>query len=193
VNKFGGFVFALALTTLSARSLIAGPVHISFGNVLVSYRDVSGEDDQKVFGLNSFGTATHTYQGTALDPEVPIGNERGDSGVTYTLQDLANGAIFDVSLFHTNKGGEQRTLGGNVVFDMTFSTDRDLDFNFTADPTGPSSAFNAHFAGITQDLHVDNFGTTSGTLLDDGQPTTCPHHRGGGRQRPAVDRRRRLR
>jgi hypothetical protein len=147
----------------------AGPVQFQSGGITVTYLDPFNGTDSKSFDVTFPGAATERYQGVALDDETLLG-DRGDSGVTYDLRDQSTGASFDVNLFHQNKGDQQRTVGGTVSFDFSFTTDRELQYSFTADPTGPARNFSAQFANVTQDLQIDAFGTLQGSLLDDGHP-----------------------
>lgn len=159
------------LVFAASRPAFAGPVTFQSGGIEVLYDDAFNGTDSKSFPVTFPGSATQTYDGTALDSSTPLGDDRGLAGVTYNLQDLADGAKFDVSEFHSNKGLDQRTLGGSVSFNFAFATDQALHYVFTADPTsGPATEFVAMFAGVTQDLHITALGDTSGSLLQDGLP-----------------------
>jgi hypothetical protein len=169
-------IAALIATTLAAGAALlpsqvsAGPVQFQSGGITVTYLDPDKGTDSKSFDVTFPGSTTEHYLGVALDDETLLG-DRGDSGVTYDLRDQSTGASFDVDLFHQNKGSGQHTVGGTVTFDFSFTTDRDLRYSFTADPTGPARNFSAQFADVTQDLQIDSFGTLQGSLLDDGHPT----------------------
>jgi hypothetical protein len=161
----------LAFVTLNEVAS-AGPVEFQSGTVIVTYIDTFAGDDTTSFPITFPGATTVSYNGTPLDPENPFGDDRGDAGATYDLQDLPNGAKFDIKVFHTNVGEAERTLGGDVDFGLGFTTDQILHYSFTAIPDG-ASEFTAKFAGVTQDLLIDVFGTTSGSLIDEfGSPVT---------------------
>jgi hypothetical protein len=158
---------ALLLTSRPGNAL-AGPVRVQSAGVTVRYQDTFNGEDRMHFPVTFPGSALVEYHGTALDPQAPgIGDDRGTAGANYNLQDLPDGASFAVSVFHDNRGEEQRTLGGDVEFAMSFTTDRSLHYVFSANPNGPSADFVANFAGVTQDLHVSEMGDVTGSLLDD--------------------------
>jgi hypothetical protein len=161
----------LAFVTLNEVAS-AGPVEFQSGTIVVTFIDTFAGDDTTSFPISFPGSTTVSYNGSPLDPESPFGDDRGDAGATYDLQDLPNGAKFDVNVFHQNDGEAQRTLGGEVDFGFSFTTDQILHYSFTAIPDG-ASEFTANFAGVTQDLLIDVFGTTSGSLIDEfNQPVT---------------------
>jgi hypothetical protein len=169
-QRFSGFHLPASLALLATIALnvpaSAGPVQFESGAIVVTFIDIAGNDTAS-FPITTFpGAATESYDGTPIDPESPFGDDRGEGGATYELQDLSAGAKFDVRVFHSNVGMEQRTEGGEVDFDITFTTDRILHYSFTAEPGG-ASEFTADFAGVTQDLLIDPLGTTSGSLLDE--------------------------
>ena len=161
----------LGIVLLASRTF-AGPVTFGGGNCTVTYYDsVASEDDIKAFALTFPGHGSVHYIGTANPAFPDFGNDRGDAGASWDVQDLGNGALFGVSLFHTNKGSQQHTGGGHVTFGLGFVADRPLHFIFKADPQNSASThFDAMFAGITQEINTDALGNTSGTLLQDGAP-----------------------
>jgi hypothetical protein len=175
-QRFSGVGLLALLTLVAVASRVApvsaATVEFQSGTIVVTYFDTFAGDDTASFPITFPGSATETYDGTALDPETPLGDDRGEAGATYDLQDLADGATFDVKVFHTNEGEAQRTLGGDVDFGFSFTTDQILHYSFPAVPDG-ASEFTATFAGVTQNLLIDVFGTTSGSLIDEfGQPVT---------------------
>src|SRR6185503_19629790 len=91
----------VALLT-SAAFAFAGPVTFTgVANALVTYHDsVTNNDDSQILPFNGLpGADTLSYHGTP-DPAFPeFGSNRGDSGVTYDLKDLPDGASFNLKVF----------------------------------------------------------------------------------------------
>ena len=162
-------VFAAALLLISPA--LAGPVTYQGGSINVSYRDISGGDDDASFPVTAPGSATESYDGTALiDDGTGLGDNRGNSGASYEIADLPDGATFDATVFHSNNGDDERTLGGSVDFAANFTTDRPLHYFWHIEPTG-ASELTASLDQLVESLTIDVFGNASGSLITDGQAT----------------------
>jgi hypothetical protein len=162
LRLFALVAVVVIVSLIGANRAAAGPVQFQDGAIVVDFI-VSGEErDSATFPITFPGSAAEEFGGTS-----PIGGTRGSGGATYDLQDLADGAQFDVEIFHDNDGDASRTVGGEVDFGFNFTTDRILHYRFTAAPEF-ANEFTASFAGVTQNLLTDVFGNMSGSLLEDG-------------------------
>jgi hypothetical protein len=83
---------------------------------------------------------------------------------------LTDGANFDVTIFHANKGTDGGTLGGSVDFGLAFTLDRPLHYAFHITPAG-ASHFAANLDSINEFLDIDVFGNATGSLIEEGSPT----------------------
>jgi hypothetical protein len=160
-------LFVLSLALLLVSSALAGPVTFGDGNIVVIY--LGGGDDSASFDVTAPGAKEETFDGTyVISPD--FSTTRGHSGANYDIADLSDGASFDVSIFHSNKGTEGGTTGGSVDFALAFTTDRPLHYVFGINPAG-ATHFQANLDDAEEFLDIDVFGNASGSLINDGELT----------------------
>ena len=171
MKNFAALVALFGATVLSSAAL-AGPVTFQDGTVTVTYHDsVTNNADTKPFTITLPGSDTVTYTGTP-DPAFPeFGSNRGNSGATFDVQDLADGGSFDLKVFTQNNGSQEHTDGGDTDLALGFTTSQPLHYNLLIDPLLTSSTqFRAKFSDIDESLQTDALGTVTGSLAPEGTP-----------------------
>lgn len=137
-----------------------------------------GEDVSETYAVEFPEMSHYDITRTAEVPDE--GEYTGVAGVEYRLEEVGDGAVFDVFAFATAEGFRSRYDEphpfdlADASFTITFTTTRDMTYRFEAFVPDYTTDFRAVLDGVEASARVDPyFGEFDGTMVVD-DPETGP-------------------